>query len=101
MLRVWLPEMIDVGRRKEETPRGLIAGSLLTRLLRRGPTCIGGLRGAGFPSSLHQQSDKARAHKWFEQKHCNGCNARLRYIQEREMHDFFNKGGSRSFGTRP
>ena len=36
-------------RQKEETPRGLVAGSLLTQLQVRDPTCIGG---AGYGSCL-------------------------------------------------
>jgi hypothetical protein len=69
--------------RKEETPRSLIAGSLLTRLLGRARGGSG--RGVRVPSTLHQQTDKAPANTSFEPEHCNRCNAHLRRIQEREM----------------
>jgi hypothetical protein len=56
--------------RKEETPRGLIAGFLLWQLLGRSPSWGDGA-GVRVPSSLHhQQQDKPRGEKWFEAKQC-------------------------------
>ena len=63
---------------KKKRPRGgLVAGSLLTRLLGWDPACIGAVRGVRVPSS-HQQTDKASADTWFAPEHCKRCNAHLR-----------------------
>ena len=46
-----IPALQCCAAKKEETPRSLIAGFLLTQLLGRSPRCIGGaagVRGAGF-----------------------------------------------------
>jgi hypothetical protein len=70
-------------RRKEETPRSLIAGSLLTRLLRRGPG-VSGCLGFGSRPHSHQQTDKASPNTWFEREQLQRLQCSLEMISTRD-----------------
>ena len=69
--------MIDVAPPKRRDPAEPDRRVSPYSVTKTGPS-VSGCWGFGSCPHSHQQTDKASPNAWFEQEHCNACNAHLK-----------------------